>query len=78
MRFSLIFIVACLMTFCCASKFEEIDQHIVNMTLQHDFTDESTTSLKQRFVLDSSSTTPISTDPILALVIFVALSSIMF
>ncbi|KAG2231415.1 hypothetical protein BDF21DRAFT_411802 [Thamnidium elegans] len=77
MRFSFIFFVCLFISTCFASKLNQIDQQITNITNQHYFADETIT-LKQRFVIDSSSTTPISTDPILALVIFVALSSLMF
>ncbi|KAI9354494.1 hypothetical protein BD770DRAFT_392473 [Pilaira anomala] len=78
--FFLVFFVCLLFSFCLASKLNEegIDQHITNITDPHYFSTEEPISLKQRFVLDSSSTTPLSTDPILALVIFVALSSLMF
>ncbi|KAI9257831.1 hypothetical protein EDC94DRAFT_695682 [Helicostylum pulchrum] len=78
MRFSFIFFVCLFISTCFASKLNQIDQQITNITNQQYFADETVTLKQRRFVIDSSSTTPISTDPILALVIFVALSSLMF
>ncbi|CAO0794075.1 unnamed protein product [Mucor circinelloides] len=73
----------CLLVFisCCLAAKEKLSDNVTDVYTsqkKYDFQDKLLVKRQHDSSIQSSSTAPISTDPILALVIFVALSSILF